>query len=56
MNDVPYSRVRDINFKSASALKTRSDNKIDYLTVNESSIRSAFQSDLCSNCTGVQIW
>ena len=48
MNDVPYSRVRDINFKSASALKARLDNKIDSLTVNESSIRSAFQSDLCS--------
>ena len=49
MNDVPYSRVRDINFKSASALKTRLDNKIDSLTVNESSSRSDFQSDLCSN-------
>ena len=44
MNNVPYSRVRDINFKSASALKTRLDNKIDSLTVNESTSRSAFQS------------
>ena len=49
MNDVPYSRLRDINFKSANALKTRLDIKIDSLTVNESSIRSAFQSDLCSS-------
>ena len=44
MNDVPYSRVRDVNFKSASALKTRLDNKIDSLTVDESTSRSAFQS------------
>ena len=49
MNDEPYSQVRDINFKSTSALKTRLDNKIDSLNVNESSIQSAFQSDLCSS-------
>ena len=49
MNNVPYSRVCDINFKSTSALKARLDNKIDSLTVNESSIRSAFHSDLCSS-------
>ena len=49
MNDVPYSRVRDINFKSVSALKARLDNKIDSLTVNESSMRSVFQPDLGSS-------
>ena len=49
MNGVPYTRVRDINFKSASALKARLDNKIDSLTVNESYIRSDFRSDLCSS-------
>ena len=49
MNDAPYSRVRDINLMSASALKARLDNKIDSLTFNESSTRSAFQSDLCSS-------
>ena len=49
IKDVPYSRVYDINFKSASVLKTTLDNKIDSLTVNESSILSAFQSDFCSS-------
>ena len=55
MNDVPYSRVRDINLKSASAFKARLDDKIDSLTVNEGPVQSVFQPSLRSSVSAPHV-
>ena len=42
LKEIPYARIRDINFKSAAHLKNKMDSKIDSSTVAEQSGSACF--------------